>query len=732
MNEKSAMADVPTVVEPVSPPTSTDDTQSFLVRVGYITIAVLALTFAVIIACIGFFTFLWYSNVDNSTWKRIMVDEWATRAIALTSTALRWAVVTQAAVGLAMIAAVALERFDVPLSNIANVSLMRVNGGQLLPTLLDVCWPLSRFGPVGVIFRTVLPILMLLGTSTLIQFTSTVLLSDLYLDVIPGYPATANLTIDWWFDGNFYNWTPTTSDVVWGGNKPPFWPAFAELSEPPFEQEGVSDSGKNIRALLPYLTADARQTIRDYEGKALLLDTRVTCQRPVMEDLIMYTLSNIGEWDITAQPVLQGKVSASVNTPRFNASDRPTPFDCPFSRLNTAAFAICELHNVKTRTPAFMTLEYAGSLVSEFRHFPPVSPMQNASGAAYLIISANNTRLPVGKGEWATFDVVSPGDGREPTYERTTTVGATLCFSALDNVLRDVSISSTTNRTEPSLSFNGTSRNFNWTSVYQQLTPGSKTNLTFEERGVLNLSPPADTWATDESLEPGTDGPVSNTITGSIYQRQWPYINEAVHLTAPGRGWAYGNYSVLLDSGYWAWYLQYGAWPQVGGALWIIALFEHMVYGNDTVADAMQMILFSLAAMAYYDQLPQFDSWKEINTLSFVPALHPGGPYGTSRTDIPVGFTVTMAVIVLHVLLFLYVCYLFATKTKFSRLGDTWMAIANAVDATLTDGMLEVARQVRAGRSDVTAVGRKGEGEESRNVNVGLAVVNGQVHLKTL
>ncbi|KAK6356407.1 Mitochondrial outer membrane protein iml2 [Orbilia javanica] len=738
MDEKLGITDVPTPTEVVpepSRPQTSGEHQSVWRRVGYISLAILAVSFLIVIASVGFFCFLWYSNAENSIWRKIMVNEWATRSISLTSTALRWAIATQAALGLAMLAAVALEGYDVPLANTADVSLMRVNGGQLIPTLLDVCWPLSQFGPDGVILRTVLPILILLGTSTLVQFTSTALLSDLQMDVVPGYPVQANLSVDWRWNGNVFGWTPTSSEVMWGGNKPNFWPAFAEVSGPPIEQEGVADTGMNVRAFLPYLTAETRQNIRDYDGKALLVDTRVTCQRPVLNDLIMYTLSSQGEWDGIFQPVLKGTVLPSLDTPRFNASDRPTPFDCPFSRLAPRSFAICELHNVKMRTPASRMDLYAGSLISEFRQYPPVSPMQNASGSAYLVISVNNTALPISNGEWATFEVVSPGDGKSPNYERTSVVSATVCYSALDTVIRDVIISSTANRTEPELSWNETTDNFNWAGVYNQLLPGSKSNLTFEERGVLKLESKANTWFAPESLEPGTDGPVSNTMMGSIYQNHYPYITEAVHLAYPGQGWAYGNYSVILDRGFWAWYLQYGSWPQVGASPWIRTLFEHLVYGNDTVADALQMILFTLAGTAYYDQLPQYNNWKMVDTTSFVPALHPGGPYGTSRTGVPIGLAVVLAVIAFHVAVFLYVFWLFSHKTGFSRLGDTWMAIANVVDNTLTGGVLDVARQVKAGRSDAAAAASAsvsgGEAEGWKSINVGLMTVDGQVRLGT-
>ncbi|KAK6495582.1 Mitochondrial outer membrane protein iml2 [Arthrobotrys musiformis] len=697
---------------------------SLLKRVGFVTTFITCVSFAVLIACVVFLSWLWYSNIDNSTWHRIMINEWATRAVSLTSTVLRWAVATQTALGLAMLAAVSLERFDVPLANVASVSLMRVNGGELVPTLLDVCWPLSRFGPPGVIFRTVLPILSLLATATLVQFTSTALLSDLHTDAIPGFPMHSNISIDWFWDGIRYRYIPpASSEVIWAGNTPAFWPAFAELSGAPFKHEGVVDTGMNVRAFLPYSAAEARQSLHTYKGKAFLIDSRVTCQRPVLDDLVIYTTSPDGVWGGTQQPALSGTVSPSVDTPRLNASDHPIAFDCPYSRQSTGKFSICELHNVRVRYPADPSYEYAGTLVSEFRPFPPASPAQNASGAAYIIMAVDNAEVQVSNGEWTTVDVTVPGDGENPTDTNTHNITATLCFTSLDTVRRNVEIYSNSNRTEPELSWNGTTENFNWTSVWNQLLAGSKNPLSTEERGVLNLRPPADTWVAPESLEPGYDGPMSNTRVGSIWDRSRPYIRDNLHLQRPG-SYPYGNYSAILDEWAWGWIEDYGGWPQVQAKRWIVNLFERMVLENGTVADALHMILFSLAAVAYYDQLPQYDVWTEVNTVTFVSVLHPGGPFGATRTELPIGFIIVMVVLAFHVLSFSLVCWIFAFKSKFSRLGDTWMAIANVADATITQGILEAARKVTGSRSDST--------RDDQNLNVGLVVVDGQVHLKTV
>ncbi|EPS35851.1 hypothetical protein H072_10710 [Dactylellina haptotyla CBS 200.50] len=724
--------------EPDSSNNSIVESDPFYNRVGFKSLAILSLSFIVIFASIAFFAWLWYSNVQNTVWKMIMVNEWATRAISLTSIALRWAVATQCALGLAMLAAIALEGFHVPLEHTADVSLMRVNGAPLVPTLLNVAWPITKFGPKGVFVRTILPILFLLATSTLVQFTSTALLSDLHLDMISGFGTSANLSIDWRWDGTHYGYIPIFSDVVWAGNTPAQWPAFGELSGPAFEHPNLVDTGMNVRAFVPYLRSGDRQDLHQYNGKMMLLDSRVTCQKPNLEDLNMYTMDPKGTWRKTREPVLQGAVSPTIlDTPRFNASDRPTPFDCPFSLFSTG-FAICELRNEKIATPASLNYQYAGSLVSEFRHYPVRSPEQDASGAAYIIMSINNTKIPAGNGEWASFTVQSPGfaDDKEDVshYTMTHNVTATLCYSGLDVVLRNVNVWSDSNRTEPALSWNSTTNDFNWTAVVDQIFPGAKNPSTNEERGILNLDPPTDTWAADESSEPGYDGPITTTISGSIYQRLWPYVTDAVHLWYNDGRARYGNYSAILDEKFYGWADSYGNWPQVGANRWIVRLFESVVYkkaqANATVAEGLQMILFSLAGVAYYDQLSQFDSWAEVETTAFVPVLHPGGPHGKTRTDLPIGFTVTVVVVAFHLLVFVYVCWLFAHKTTFSRLGDTWMAIANVVDETLTSGMLNIARQVKAGRSHESAL--VSEDGEKKSINVGLKVIDGQVHLKTL
>jgi hypothetical protein len=59
--------------------------------------------------------------------------------------------------------------------------------------------------------------------------------------------------------------------------KPPSYHVFAEYTENPFMQQGVSDTGLTLRAFLPYADSSIRQSIYTYTDRTTVLDARVTC-----------------------------------------------------------------------------------------------------------------------------------------------------------------------------------------------------------------------------------------------------------------------------------------------------------------------------------------------------------------------------------------------------------------------------------------------------------------------
>lgn len=138
-------------------------------------------------------------------------------------------------------------------------------------------------------------VVLLFATTTLLQFSSTILLSDLELGQLPGLAANHSATYDFVYtghgqpypDGNtlnvshgFYSYTggvtyPIQLRIPTWSRNPPAFPAFAEYSKPVSSPEGVDDTGVLLRAFLPFADAQSRESIRNYSGIAQVLDSRV-------------------------------------------------------------------------------------------------------------------------------------------------------------------------------------------------------------------------------------------------------------------------------------------------------------------------------------------------------------------------------------------------------------------------------------------------------------------------
>ena len=129
----------------------------------------------------------------------------------------------------------------------------------------------------------------------MLQFSSTVLLSDLRLGQLPNLPVNRTATFDFVYTTHgqalpnnvnrnyshgYYQYTrgvsyPIQPRVPTWSHNPPAFPAFAEYSEPIVSHAGVDDTGVLLRAFLPFPDAQSRETIRNYSGVAHVLDSRV-------------------------------------------------------------------------------------------------------------------------------------------------------------------------------------------------------------------------------------------------------------------------------------------------------------------------------------------------------------------------------------------------------------------------------------------------------------------------
>lgn len=145
---------------------------------------ILALTPPVIPGTLGLIAFLWFGNHDNQTWRRFMVHSWVTRAVSISALILRLATSLQAGIAVAMLAALALEFYGVPLADAAALAVMR--SGETTPQTLFTETVLGfAMKPKNLHWIYTLLALVLFATTSLLQLTSTALLSDLQLGPLP-------------------------------------------------------------------------------------------------------------------------------------------------------------------------------------------------------------------------------------------------------------------------------------------------------------------------------------------------------------------------------------------------------------------------------------------------------------------------------------------------------------------------------------------------------------------
>ncbi|KIX05647.1 uncharacterized protein Z518_03619 [Rhinocladiella mackenziei CBS 650.93] len=462
-------------------------------KLGWWSTIVLAISSTVILAILAFITFLWQADSGNSFWLSIMARNWGPRTVSISTFFLRSAVDFQAGIAAAMLAALALEAHGARLHNVASLSIMRSGMGNpstlLQSTVKDVRW-----GSPAVYFALALS---LFCTTTLLQLSSTALLSDLRPASLPGLRNSSTLAYDF-----FYNETAKISSLppvtYYGGaqsshpyfavvprasswlRNPVAYPVFAEYSEPAEQISGVDDTGVLLRAFLPFPLAESRERLRNYSGNALVLDSRVSCHTPEFDnvtDIIEQIDRSIFPGEIGN---ITGRVTTTKYTNRTLVPDEPLPFTCYLD----GSYSICQLNvpllNFSSIVPYRRGTtnkklypagnNFAGGLLSEFSNITGVDyephNVWNKEGfwndgqviplwgISYLVISSSivdetkftNFTGTRERNEWLDL-FLKPYEVQG--YQKL--VSTSLCFSAWDVARLEVDLFGDSARTEPTI-----------------------------------------------------------------------------------------------------------------------------------------------------------------------------------------------------------------------------------------------------------------------------------------
>lgn len=683
--------------------------RSAVQRMGTYSVIVLAGSTILVLAVVSFLTFLWTAPRENSFWRLIIIKGWAGSAVTVSALLLRTAVDLQAGVAAAMLAAIVIETGHIFSIDTAQVS--RLRAGRAVPT--DIVapfirsirheWPRSLSG-----LLTVLVVLLLVATTMLHQFTSTMLISDLALGIQPGAPRAEDLRYDFTYehDKRLKEWThPSQSRASrpWLRN-PSAFPTFAEFSEPVDVPEHVDDTGRIFRAFLPFQDAQSRETISHYIGKCLVLDARVSCQRPQLQNLHV-EYSNDGNSYV-------GTFSKTEDNPELLGSASSVPFNCQtpadFNTYN--GLIICQPSGLRYGD---------GKLLSELRGSDQWSPIaerwKNKSlliderpNAAYLIFNntasdpsenvGNSTRnIPAvsGHGSWTDVSYLPLADGTSLSPRYWQNISVTLCYPANWAARLSVTIHSPHNRTEPSASsFEGSFRttpdihaqmgefkhDHKKAYAFDTVAIGVVLQLikrsTLESRGVLSLVS-KDSWLPDPGDAAQYDYYDSPRGRYSVVQNS--FIAESSEFATYLR-W---NHTTINSSLLWA-LDRHGRVTDIGPAdldmttdrgspdITLASIFTtSLQVTNGSAATALSTIITVLASMAYYDQFPNFaETAHNVSTTYFEPFLFPQSFRG---------FSAVLIITVVHYFLVALIVATFLTFTSLSTLGDHWQTISQII-----------------------------------------------------
>jgi hypothetical protein len=90
------------------------------------------------------------------------------------------------------------------------------------------------------------------------------------------------------------------------------------------------------------------------------------------------------------------------------------------------------------------------------------------------------------------------------------------------------------------------------------------------------------------------------------------------------------------------------------------------------VAHALSSVITVLSSMAYYDQFARFAASTNTEQVYFTTVLYPRSAKGLAAL---------IAIISVHLVLITTVTALFATKTRFTLLRNSWLNIAQMINA---------------------------------------------------
>ena len=598
--------------------------------------------------------------------------------ITVTSLVIRAGTLGQTALGISMIASLALEQFQGRIRDIPTLLIQRNTQGatsDLLLLLLRRMFGLRDQRPI----RLLIPLLLLTTTSFGLQFTSTILLSDLDVGDVAGPPKTEPLPLG--YSKTFViQHGHTNNDVDYAGSPPISFPPFAEASlDAPQTYQAIDYTGLSHRAFLPFTSQDTRLSLHEFRGYATVVDTTTLCVKPPIQDLTIRRTPAPSSKSLSMNITFNvSEIIHQLDTSGFNASEL---FD---NRFNS------QRKNEKPRGPA-ETLSGAFTCTINAAFIKDYSLGNSDRSLARHLCSLGGVRTFLFVNE--DFNEAAIEDGRNLTHFRFTldepwwqvhntsevTMSAyekawttvtykaspavrfnmSLCSSILQPRYQLVAISSKSSLTERALAIYPSSQLPNPTNLLQWLG-ATDYSLSLENRGVMSL---INATADDNSSEPEfrlLDNPLSRNPLGTYFK---------------DRNMTY-NLCFLCDEG--------GTDDNVAYLHPIQTAVVRQSLTDCGPAKALQAFWTLVYQSYYHDTLPFYGYLFNGTYDSWVPVQVPVRRHG---------FIVICSMAAAHLLLILSILSVFLRQTRFSKLHEPWLAFTQAWSGELADVLEDVAQR---------------------------------------
>ncbi|KAI1125574.1 hypothetical protein F5Y10DRAFT_294547 [Nemania abortiva] len=634
-----------------------------------------------ILGALAFLAFLWFgfgaapeAAKATSAWRRIALSDWMTRAITLSSLAIRVLTTLQVTVCTSMIAALILERRRARKSYVPWLSVIRsINDGplrllQMLLASMDfavVCYP--EFG---------LAVLMV-SITLVLQLSSTLLLSDLHSFVIVGDYNRSQVP-------SLIPYNASTFDIHIDGFKyllrSPIFSTFGEVqsvfdSSP--NSHGLSDTGLLQRGFLPFAESQNRTSTRHYEGNAIVMSSRVACMRPVILGEYGY-ISNEYK-NFPGCGVLEGMIQYTSSFRKAHVTSIPPcesgdceeePFRChiPSSNFGDWQSAACKLGGFGTA---------AGILTLEPKWTPSDKPW-TANSSTYLLQTTNmrdkdwsqvpdTQELPEGVPfeEWQSYEIF-PGRF----------LNITLCYMGVALERKAVEMDSSGGLREPVITGSQISTEYNTTDV-QTLFGVDDPRKSVAERGILNMT----------ILGEPQDGPHSSQAYDTVNIEDGKNITTArftpaiLELVLSAQAIEVGSNTTLPFCGLCSIIIE-ATTPDTSIQLMefnLMLILRDITTQSRRAVDALSTYLTIMASAVYYDYLGAFLGFQEAGTVLTTSVLVPGpcSEHGCR------GFISVAVLLGVHIIYVTIITLLYIRQARYSRYSNIWHTTSQLVTGEL-------------------------------------------------